>query len=182
MDNFKSSFASDKNDSQMNRGEIVKQYLSAFFKLPVLYEFNGFEIRDISQLDSNLSYVDSFVFNYSDEIFFWLQAIEDNIETHTGEFNFPLDKYEIIFELASIANIKDFETKNENEILLKYPNQTKELIEKSKKTFDKYYKQWEATVPNNVKNKSLFISWYYKEMGFHEWQDWKEIEDLLSNT
>jgi len=156
--------------------EIIEKYLKDFFKLPVLYEFNGFEIRDINQQDINIPYIDNFIFSFSDEIFLWMQSVEDNAEPN----EYPLDKYEIMQKLTSVANINDYNTKNENEIFSRFPNETKRIIENCKAIFEQYYSYWQSIVPKYFLNKSFFISWYFKEMGSSEWKDWKEIEEILN--
>ena len=156
--------------------EIIEKYLKDFFKLPVLYEFNGFEIRDINQQDINIPYIDNFIFSFSDEIFLWMQSVEDNAEPN----KYPLDKYEIMQKLTSVANINDYNTKNENEIFSRFPNETKRIIENCKAIFEQYYSHWQSIVPKYFLNKSFFISWYFKEMGSSEWKDWKEIEEILN--
>lgn len=172
-------------NKNITTSEIIEKYLNDFFKLPVLYEFNGFQIRDINQQDVNVSYIDSFIFNFSDEIFLWMQSVEDNFELKNTDkkftHNYPLDKYEIMHELSHIANINDYNTKNENEIFLRFPKETKRIIGNCKLIIEQYYKHWQSIAPKNFMDKSFFISWYFKEMGSSEWKDWKEIEDLLQN-
>ncbi len=167
-----------KQNQDLPASEIIEKYLKDFFKLPILYEFNGFEIRDINQQDINIPYVDNFIFSFSDEIFLWLQSVEDNVESNT----FSLDKYGIMQELTHIAEIKDFNTKNENEIFLRFPKETERIIQNCKLVFEKYYEYWQAIAPKYFLNKSFFISWYFKEMGSSEWRDWKEIEEILNNN
>jgi hypothetical protein len=173
----------NKYNKNITTSEIVDKYLKDFLRLPILYKFNGFEIRDINQQDVHVSYIDSFIFNFSDEIFLWMQSVEDNDESKISgknqNFTHPLDKYEIMQELTHIADIDDFDAKNENEIFIRFPKETKTIIEKCKNIIENYYKHWESIVPKYFINKSFFISWYFKEMGSSEWKDWKEIEDIL---
>jgi len=175
----------NKYNNSNSTSEIIEKYLKDFFKLRVLYNFNGFEVRDINQQDVNVPYIDGFIFNFSDEIFMWMQSVEDNVELKNNKkgdnISSPLDKYEIMQELTNVAKIDDFDIKNENEIFLRFPGETRKIIEASKSIIDQYYNHWKSIVPKYFINKSFFISWYFKEMGSSEWKDWKEIEEIIKN-
>ncbi len=172
------------NSENISMNETIDKYLKEFYKLPVLYSFNGFDVRDINKLDTNLHFIDKFIFDFSDEFFLWFQNIEDDNgfreKITEKNYSYPLDKYGIMEKLSSVANIEDFGQYNENEIFAKYPIRTNDILNNCKNFFNIYYSHWTAVVPDYFADKSFFISWYSQEMSLLPWKDWKEIEEVIS--
>lgn len=177
----------DKLIDEMNDDEVTIEFIKKFNTLPILFEFNGFELRDLSQLNEEDEIFSRFKFIYGEDLFDWLQKMQENyrvlddIEVKCGHFAL-MDKNKIIDTLAESLNIEDSEYDYySNDLFLKFPKETKELLKSNYCIIEQYYTYWKENLFEGVSSKSFFITWFAKEFSF-EWRDWKEIENILENN
>lgn len=170
-------------EEQEYQEQVINKFLKDFYELPILFEFNGFELRDIDSLDKNLDHIDRFLSDQYDPFYeiidqaFYDPETEFNSENECG-YGKILSKYDIEEELYKIFGdeLEEFE----GDKLLFKPDKTRKLLNHNYCKLEYYYKYWSNKVAAEFCNKSLFISWYNKEY-FLPWQDWQTIEQKLSD-
>jgi hypothetical protein len=170
-------------EEQEYQVQVINKFLKDLYELPILFEFNGFELRDIYALNKNLDYIDTFLSDYYDPFYEILDQAFNDPETDFNSENecgygkiLNADGIKDALYNIYLDELEDFEGAWE----LFKPGKTRKFLNHNYCIFKHYYKYWSDNVAEEFCNKSLFISWYYKEYSL-PWQDWQAIEQKLND-
>lgn len=166
---------------------IEKNFMLTFNNLPVLYEINGFKIRDIKSLNGNLTYIGLFIENYKsnfseyyDNVFF------DDDVAHKIEMECIASRFLSMDEIVEVIKERFLSYDDDDnelygkEFLLKHRDKAKMLLSDMGKIMEimwdnTFYLQQEYS----FLDKSLFISMYHSDYNL-PWEDWKELGKIAN--
>lgn len=71
-------------EEQEYQEQVINKFLKAFYELPILFEFNGFELRDIDSLNKNFDHIDKFLSDFYDPFY---EIIDQAFNVPETDFN-----------------------------------------------------------------------------------------------
>ncbi len=159
---------------------MLSDFLTEFIKLPVIYKFDEFEVRDINLLNYESEIVDKFfseyseimndcLFNFNEDVF-----VEISIEKSCTYANNFMDEDDIFNFLENNVISEDDSPDSFEELIPKYKEDIKLILEDNEIIAQIFWNYWTENLPEELHNKSLFISWYSKEYN----SDWKSLKEL----
>ena len=155
-------------------------FLSEFHKLPTYFKINEFEVRDINILNREEDVIDKFLSKYSEIMTDCLfNANEDTfvniyIEKSCNYSNAIMDTDNISEFLENNLVVEDDSLDSFEELIPKYKDDIKLILKDNEIIVQILWNYWIEYLPDELHNKSLFISWYSEEYIFR----WKGLEEL----
>ncbi len=186
---LEAEFLIDNNtDNDRDWEDIEAYFLNDFYKLPVVYENNGFKIRDVNKLDRDKEYIDLFFQNYLSSFtdfynnVFFDDSVVNKIEIECYALNFlSYDEIVALIKEKFISSESDDNELYEDDFFVKYKKEAKKILDDMGRIMQiiwdsVFYLQQDFY----YLSKSLFISMYHLDY-ILPYEDWKEIEKIVNN-